>query len=125
MSTSKANATTSQVKDKKTTIWALKIYFSPYKASKYSIICRSFVSKHLAQEAMQRVARHLYKGSDIIQGSNSKYFVKFPMVIHFGIHLITGERLVSVKLNKTYWKTKKVEMKFPQVQMTSKNTIIK
>ncbi|CAG8514966.1 3228_t:CDS:2 [Funneliformis caledonium] len=84
MSTSKVKTSTSQVKDKKTTIWVLKIFFSPYKASEDSIKCRSFVSKQLAQEAMQRVARRLYKRSVNIQGSDSKYFDDFPMEIHFG-----------------------------------------
>ncbi|CAG8704298.1 15607_t:CDS:2 [Funneliformis mosseae] len=67
MSTSKVKTSTSQVK-----------------ASEASIKCRSFVSKQLAQGAMQRVAQRLYKRSVIIQGSDSKYFDDFPMEIHFG-----------------------------------------
>ncbi|CAG8446511.1 9592_t:CDS:2 [Ambispora gerdemannii] len=43
-----------------------------------------FVSKKLAVGAMQREARRLYKNSDLIQESRSKYFEESSMEIHFG-----------------------------------------
>jgi hypothetical protein len=62
----------------------LSIFFSPYKETEYSIDCRSFVSKELAEGAMKREAWRLYKNSGIIQENRTKYFDEYPTEIHFG-----------------------------------------
>ncbi|PKC57200.1 hypothetical protein RhiirA1_540630 [Rhizophagus irregularis] len=65
-------------------VWVLSMFFSPYKAVEYSIECRCFVSKKLAQEAMRREARRLYKNSGCIQGARNKYYREHETEIHFG-----------------------------------------
>ncbi|RIA86473.1 hypothetical protein C1645_878652 [Glomus cerebriforme] len=67
-----------------TKVWVLTIFFSRYKDCDDSNVSRSFVSKKLALEAMQREARRLYKNSDIIQEAHDKYFNEHEMEIHFG-----------------------------------------
>lgn len=56
----------------KPTVWILSMFFSPYKATENSIDYRCFVSRKLAQEAIRREARRLYKYSDIIQEAEDK-----------------------------------------------------
>lgn len=65
-------------------VWILSMFFSPYKATEYSIDCRCFISKKLAQEAMRREARRMYKYSDIIQEASNKYYREYETVIDFG-----------------------------------------
>jgi hypothetical protein len=67
-----------------TTVWILTIFFSPYKATNNLINCRCFVFKELAQEAMRREARRLYKNSGCIQESRNKYYNEYKTEIHFG-----------------------------------------
>jgi hypothetical protein len=59
-------------------------FFSPYKEVEYSITCRSFISRKLAQSAMKSEALHLYKNSRIIQGASDKYFDENTTEVHFG-----------------------------------------
>ncbi|GBB94663.1 hypothetical protein RclHR1_00240011 [Rhizophagus clarus] len=75
---------TSHVKAKDTEVWVLTIFFSRYKYDEQDIDSRCFTSKKLAQKAMKREARDLYKSSAIIQEADDKYFEEYPMEIHFG-----------------------------------------
>ena len=62
---------------------------------------------------MRREARQLYEGSEIIQESTDRYFDRCDMEIQFGIVgiiLIIRESSVSVRLNTSNWKAKKVEI---------------
>jgi hypothetical protein len=93
------------------------MFFSPYKATDDSNDCRCFVSKELAQEAMRREARRLYKNSRIIQGASDKYYYEFEMKIRFGESEGESESLVTVKLNVSIRKMKKVEIMYHQVRM--------
>ncbi|RHZ84894.1 hypothetical protein Glove_74g241 [Diversispora epigaea] len=65
-------------------IWVLSLYFSQYKYDEFTIENRSFMTKKLAEGAMRREARRLYKGSGIIQESSDKYFDEYDGEIHFG-----------------------------------------
>ncbi|CAG8485139.1 11696_t:CDS:2 [Diversispora eburnea] len=65
-------------------IWVLTIHFSGYKESEYFIDNRSFKTRKLAEGAMRREAKRLYKGSDIIQKTYDKYFNESDKEIHFG-----------------------------------------
>ena len=58
-------------------VWVLMIYFSAYKEDSHDVDCRCFATKELALTAMRSEARHLYKGSGIIQEADNKYFNEY------------------------------------------------